>query len=183
MRHEYMFDWSGYFEWLVEIVRGEDEEYVDLIPVLDFLFDRRFEWHNTLDRNRVADALLLRRDYAKEEGCAYPADSKEKECSVFEVLVRLAVDVDDHITGDPEDPHPEIWFWKWLENLGIDDRCTGEGYDEEYLEQQISRWLKGDFSSLGKGSPFRLHHRAGDQRKKDMWGQCMAYISEVEHYW
>ena len=179
----YGFDWAGYFDWLVEAVRGNDEEHVDMIPILDYLYDKRFEWEHPLDRNRVADALLMRRDYADETGSPYPADVKKKDCSVLEVLVRLAMDIENHITGDPENPQPEIWFWQWLENLGIDERCCGEGYDERYLEQQIDNWMEGNITSRGKGGPFRLRHPSGDMRNKDMWGQCMAYINEVERYW
>ena len=66
MRYEKEFDWAGYFEWLVEIIHGMDDDHEDMLPVLDFLFDKRFEWNNELDANRASDGKKLRRDYAEE---------------------------------------------------------------------------------------------------------------------
>lgn len=182
MRYEKAFDWAGYFEWLVEIIHGMDDDHEDMLPVLDYLFDKRFEWINELDANRASDGKKLRRDYAEEFDQEYTYEVADEDCSVLEMLVRLAMDVEDHITGDPDDPRPWIWFWEWLHNLGIDERCSGEGFSEKYIDQQIDRWLDGKGTRRGRGTPFPLHHFAGDQRSKDIWQQCMAYINEKEAY-
>ena len=178
-----VFDWREYFKWLVNKVRGYDEDYVDFLPVLVYLNEKEYIWNNKLDENRATDGKLLREEYAYEMGEFCEDEDRDKPCSVLEVLVGLAVHVETHITGIPGEDHPENWFWDWLENLGIDDKCTGKGYDKGYLDQQIDGWLSNDINKRGEGGPFPLRHTAGDQSRKDMWMQAMAYVNEKMRYW
>lgn len=181
MRYGKTFDWAGYFEWLVENIHGIDDEYEEYLPVLDFLFDKRFEWNNELDANRASDGKKLRRDYAEEFNQTYTDEVANEDCSVLEMFIRLAMDVEDRVTGDPDDPRPWDWFWEWFGNLGL-NKCSGEGFNGDYVDQQIDRWLDGKCTRRGRGGPFPLRHFAGDQRDKDIWQQCMAYINEKEGY-
>lgn len=177
------FDWPGYFQWLVQKVKGYEEDYADFLPVLLFLHKKEYTYTNRLDANRATDGKLLRNHYADEMGEFLEDEDLDVPPTVLEVLIGLAVHVESHITGIPGEDHPETWFWEWLENLGIDERCTGRGYDKRFLDQQIDAWLNGDITKRGEGSPFPLRHTAGDQRSKDMWMQCMAYVNEKMRYW
>lgn len=182
MRHD-KFDWSGYFEWLVEAI--DDGEHDDMLPVLSYLWKKEFIWENLndLDRNRAMDGALLREEYADEYDCYIEEEDLEEPCSVLEMFVRLAIDIENNVTGVPGEERPDIWFWRFLENLGIDDRCTGRGYSKAYLDQAIDTWLSGNISKSGKRSPFRTHSRSIDMREKDIWMQAMAMVNDTIRYW
>lgn len=178
-----IFNWSEYFEWLVNKVNGYSEDRVDYLPVLLFLSKCEYTWVNELDGNRATDGKLLRVQFADESGCYCEDEDLDIPCSVLEVLVGLSIHVDSRITGVPGEEHADIWFWEWLKNLGIDERCTGAGYDGMYLEQQVKAWMNNDITTRGDGGPFPLRHTAGNQKSKDMWMQCMAYINERIRFW
>ena len=86
--------------------------------------------------------------------------------------------VEDDVCGEPGEEDPGRWFWEWLENLGIDERCAGRGYSKDYLDQCIDDWLEGDITKNGKRSPFPVKRKGVDIRKKTLWMQCMAYVNE-----
>lgn len=182
MRHD-KFDWSGYFEWLVDIV--DDGEHDDMLPVLSYLWKKEFDYSNLkpLDKNRASDGIALREHYAEDYNCKITEEDLEEPCSVLECLVRLAVDIENHVTGIPGEERPDIWFWKFLENLGIDERCEGRGYDKGYLDQCIDTWLDGDISKHGRRSPFRCKNPNVDMKKKDIWMQAMAMVNDRMRYW
>jgi len=180
MRHD-RFDWSGYFEWLVNQI--DDGEHEDFLPVLSFLWKKEFRWHNALDRGRAADGIKLREEYADEYDIYWDEEVEEEPCSVLEMLIRLCLDIENNVTGVPGEERPDIWFWEFLENLGIDERCTGRGYDKGYLDHCIDTWLRGNISTNGKHSPFPIHRRGVNQKHKDMWMQAMAYVNERMRYW
>lgn len=177
------FDWSGYFEWLVDWI--DDGEHDDMLPVLSYLHKKDFDWSRLkkIDENRASDAVLLRVRYADEFDLLCEDEDLDEEPSVLEVLVRLAIDLEYNITGYPGEERPDIWFWEWLENLEIDGRCTGKGFSKSYLDDKIDTWLSGDISWTGKRSPFPLHHSHVNQKSKDIWGQLMAYVNERIRYW
>lgn len=182
MRYE-RFDWSGYFDWLVEQVNDGDHD--DMFPVLLYLHKKEFDWSRlkSKDENRASDAVLLRIRYADEYDLPCDDEDLDVPPSVLEVLVRLAIDLESNVMGIPGEERPDIWFWEWLENLEIDERCTGKGFDKGYLDNRIDTWLKGDISRTGKRSPFPLYHSHVNQKSKDIWSQCMAYVNEKIRYW
>ena len=180
MRYD-RFDWSGYFEWLVGII--DDGEHDDMLPVLSYLWKKEFVWSNGMDANRAKKGIDLREEYADIYECRFTCDDRKEPCSVLEMLVRLAMDVENNVVGVPGEERPDIWFWEWLENLKIDDRCTGRGYSKDYHDQCIDNWLDGNISRSGKRSPFPLKHSRANQRDKDIWMQCMAYVNEKMRYW
>lgn len=182
MRYD-KFDWSGYFEWLVEQVN--DGEHDDMLPVLSYLYKKEFKWENLhrLDSNRAIDGIQMREEYADEFNTPFKDEDKEEPCSVLEMLVRLCINIEAYVTGVPGEERPDIWFWEFLDNLGIDRRCEGRGYDKHYLDQIIDRWLEGKITKHGKHSPFPVRHGGGDMREKDIWMSAMAYVNERMRYY
>ena len=170
------FDWFGYFEWLVNTV--DIGEHEDMLPVLSYLFKKDYIWYKDLDGTQAMNGVALRKKYANEFCPEIDGDFKSKPCSVLEILVALSLAVEDDICGEPGEEDPGRWFWEWLENLGIDERCTGKGYSKDYLDQCIDDWLEGDITKNGKRSPFPVKRKGVDIRKKTLWMQCMAYVNE-----
>lgn len=117
MRHD-KFDWSGYFEWLVDLV--DDGEHDDMLPVLSYLWKKEFDYSNLkpLDKNRASDGIALREHYAENYNCKITRADLEEPCSVLECLVRLSIDIEAHVTGIPGEERPDIWFWKFSKTSG-----------------------------------------------------------------
>lgn len=182
MRHD-KFDWSGYFEWLVSFT--DDREHEDMLPVLSYLWRKEFDWSglNSLDRNRAMDGVQQREEYAEEFNCIIKEEDLEEPCTLLEMFVRLSRDIENNVTGVPGKERPDIWFWRFLKNLGIDERCTGKGYSKHYLDQVVDKWLKGGITKHGKNSPFPVRYCDGDMRQKDIWMCAMAYVNDVMRYW
>lgn len=174
MRHA--FDKDGYFEWLVRQIDGYSYEHSEMFAVLKYLNQIAFEETHPLDKNRILDCIEMRREYDDE---ASERSVKRRSVTVLEVLVRLSIDIETDITGVPGDEAPEIWFWQFVENLGLDEESTYED-----CVSIVSSWLSGHISASGNGSPFVLHHRSGiDMRTKDVWNAAMMYVNEKIRYW
>lgn len=167
------FNWEEYFVWLVEWIDDGDRD--DMLPVLSYLFKKEYVWYTDLNATQAMSSMDLRERFDPDNA---DEAKEERPCSVLELLVALAVDIEENICGVYGHENPARWFWEWLNNLGIDDRCTGRGYSKDYLDQCIDDWLEGDITRSGKRSPFPIKRKGVDQRKKTLWMQCMAYVNE-----
>lgn len=167
-------EWDDYRNWLVTICQFNDRNYKRLI---DHLHNTPFEYILKRDKDREMDGLYLRRRYESitETNCSFDS---VKPCGVLEMLVALAIRIDDEYIGSPFEPHPEIPFKEMLDNLDLypvyDDRC----YNEHRVDCNIRLWLRREFFSSGHGSTFPLRHPTCDQTNIPIWSQMMAYISE-----
>lgn len=170
------FDWGEYFKWLVEQIDDRDRD--DMLPVLSYLFKKEYVWYTDLNATQAMNGVELRDTFASEFGMDSEKAKEERPCSVLELLVSLARTVEYDVYGQPGEEEPSRWFWEWLDNLGIDERCTGKGYSKDYLDQCIDDWLEGDITAKGKRSPFPIKRRGVDMRRKTHWQQCMAYVNE-----
>lgn len=166
--------WDDYFQYL--IWRCGLQQMTKLTNVFAFLHNIPFTYVLERDDNREEDGCDLRNEYNIPG--EFSVEVKEAFfahwCSVFEMLVGLAIRVDDEIIGDPAEEHPEDFFIEMLENLGIADGRL----KENYIYLMVDRWLKRKFDKDGRGSPFPVHHDHRDQRKLEIWDQMNAYISE-----
>ena len=169
--------WDDYFQYL--IWRCGLQRMTKLTDVFAILHNIPFTYILERDDNREEDGCDLRNEYN------IPSEfSVEMEeaffahwCSVFEMLIGLAIRVDDEFIGDPADEHPEDFFIEMLENLGL-TKFVGRRYREQDVIKIVQRWLDRQFDKDGRGSPFPVHHDHRDQRKIEIWDQMNSYISE-----
>lgn len=179
--------WDIYFDWLlkeVNFIDGFDRGRVPsgrrLYPVdytilMRKLHETDFKWILERDENRVKDGLALRSDFFDDVEISTTAFIRE--CSVLELLVGLAIRVDEEYIGDPMNPHPEIFFWDMIHNLGL-DVMDNNHFNEVKCDEIIDIWMKREFESDGNGSPFPLKNVTFDSREVEIWRQVMAYLSE-----
>lgn len=129
------------------------------------------------DDNRVAVAAGLRdefRDFAGSLGPAEMAELTEPPCSVFEVLVGLAMQAD----AQQIPLTVPVWFNIFIENLGL-DRYTDEhisGGGAFQVEKIINKFNNREYRPDGRGGIFPLKHPQNDQRTVQLWYQMGAYI-------
>lgn len=170
--------WDDYGDWLVDRVGFKRKDrYFELFATLHNI---PFRFYITLDKNREADGLDLREEFALSMG--YPEVKFDEGCSVLEMLVGLAIRVEREYIGDPKEEHPEGFFWEMIQNvLGMDKYwryCSGPRYSEAYVERIINTWLDRDFRYDGYGSIFPLKNPSRDQREVEIWDQMNEYLME-----
>lgn len=168
--------WDNYLKYLIY------EYGLDHFPQYGKLFDilhhMEFVWFIDRDDNREDDGVRLRDDYKiPYELLEYEDEFMDHWCSVLEMLIALAVRVEDEFIGDPNDEHPESFILEMLNNLEL---CIykGYGYRKEDVIKIVDRWLNRRFKKDGYGSPFPVKYDPRDQRKMEIWDQMNSYISE-----
>lgn len=158
---------SDYYIWLRNLT-GNRSNYRKLIKQLDSI---EFTWIFTLDGNRAAGGLNLRRRFAYEASTILE-DVRVGPCSVLEMLIGVAVHMEDQLTDTIE-----TWFWTLIENLHL-DQFDDSQYDSRGVEYIVSTWLNRNYLPNGEGSIFPLSDYPGDCRNIDIWAQMNAWISE-----
>lgn len=176
-----------YFDWLCELVNGKDprESYVRMLEVLfshQYSYDCRFF---ELEKDRVSDGVELRRKFV-EDICVSRGENPSTalamlggtwSCSVFEMLVALAIRIDRDVLGEGERCDPTRWFWEMIRNLDI---AISDSYfrDEDVfvIRKALDRWLARAYEPDGTGGIFPIPGSPNDQRKELTWYQMHEYL-------
>lgn len=174
-----------YFNWLCKLIdyRGKVRIYK---KTLALLHKQDFSYTMPKDGNRFEDSIDLRYRYGYEHKIAYAdiADSLDnRPCSVFEMMVALAVRCEDHIMTDPDrGDRQSKWFWVMFDNLGLKP-MTNSKFDECYADilEIVDRMLYREYDADGTGGLFRTSNPNKDMRKEEIWYQMMEYLrNELE---
>lgn len=153
-----------YFEWLINRVGFSRRGYDQL---LYFLYTVPFRYVLDRDRYRADDAFSLADEFGIDRGYV----------SVLEVLIALAIRIDDELIGDPSDPKPNKIFWEMCCNLHLDE-YNNKKFNVQKVQNILLKWMERDFNSDGYGSIFPLDDPRQDQRKLEIWSQLQEYLSE-----
>lgn len=168
--------WKQYYEWLLDKI-GLDERRKMYRRVLLLLHHKEFVAVLDMDQNRIEDGLYLRNIFKEDAKNDNIGVLNENPCSVLEVLVALAIRIDEEYLGDPNHPHPEIIFWEMFTNLGLDD-FFNQDYDKEDVDYILENWMYRNYESNGDGSPFPLRQSEGDVRELEIWDHMQHYLFE-----
>lgn len=170
--------WNDYLNYLIWI-GGLTEIASRYGRLFEILHHIDFKWILDRDENREADGIGLRDDFDLPHSCTMQEDEAffARYCSVFEMMLALAIKVDDEFIGDPAEEHPEEFFMEMIKNLGL-DKFKGERYKKADVIKIVNRWLDREFDSNGVGSPFPIRRSNQDQRKLEIWDQMNAYLNE-----
>lgn len=171
--------WDDYLNYLIWRCHLDDDRgYEKLFWILH---NTNFLYMLDRDDNRSADGIELRDDYEiPYEYKKYKYEFMDRPCSVLEMLIGLAIRVDDNIIGDPAEEHPEEFFWKMIDNLGL-DKFKRNRYEDHDVTKILEKWMLRKFDKNGRGSPFPIKYDHRDQRKLEIWDQMNTYVSE-EYY-
>ena len=174
---------ADYFEWLYEGMCGDRySKNVSYRKLLERLHNINFRYTILNDRNRASDGKNLRYSFAVAEGCEdnpeMITEYLEGPCSVFEMMVALAQRcesvMDDPKIGD----RTGQWFWGMIANLGLNG-MTDNRYDEQYVNDVISRFLDREYESNGKGGLFTIRNCEYDLRDVEIWYQLCWYLDTI----
>ena len=99
---------GGYFDWLCEIINLDAKVYDSLIHEL---YTMPFEWILPLDSDRNYDGFILREEYY---GNKEYYNVNNKHCSVLEVLIVLARDMNYILDDEDRGDRTRIFFWEFI---------------------------------------------------------------------
>ena len=169
-------DGIDYKEFLEGMIDGS-EYYSGLF---DLLFEREFYSPVDLDQNRATYGLLLRSRYEEVCGIASGTLDELGPCTVLEMLIALAEQIDTSGVGAMSDQEKRSkFFWEMIQNLGI--YYSDYVFDSEIradCEHKIDILLDRKYAANGTGGLFPLQNCSNDQRKIELWYQMQAYYIE-----
>lgn len=172
---------NKYFEWMYQLVY-KDIKDVSYQKLFCQLYDTPFHYTIAMDGNRAEDGVDLRYRFGYE----YKLESPEiatyldnKECSVLEMMVALAMRCEEHIMDNPDiGDRTGQWFQNMIVNLKL-DQMTDENFDKRYVSQVLHRLLNRQYQRNGEGGLFTVHHNKIDMRSVEIWYQAMWYLNEI----
>jgi hypothetical protein len=185
-----------YFEYLKCIIgAGNTTEYDDLFLILFTTEFKLSEAHFCEgDRNRIDDALALRKEWMFED--PHPImnikDINNLDCtdsfvSVFEVLIAFARRIENDFLYDPsEGDRTGLWLLTMLQNLGIAKyNYKLRPVDVIDIQERLRVFVEREYSEDGSGGIFPLNDRICDAdakqidlRNVQLWDQMTAYLRE-----
>lgn len=167
-----------YFDYLYSLVMGKDDKYVVLCEFLDSI---EFTYIHPMDSNRYEDGISMRYRFAFDTGVPKTALTREfdnKPCSVFEMMVALAVRMEEDMMETVEyGDRTDIWFKDMIKSLTLDD-MTNRNFDENRAGKVIEAFLNRKYVKNGKGGLFTIHNSTDDLREVEIWYQAMWYLNE-----
>lgn len=168
--------WLNYGDWLVKLVGFERKGYDNLMELMHMT---PFTYTVERDRNRASDGQYLRGQYFDEVRVGYAGQFDRYDASVLEVLVALAIRLDNEYIGDPGEGHPEEIFWEMLENLGFDTpKARNAHFRMHYCYEILVYWMERRYDRRGTGGVFPMRKTRRNQKKLELWDQAMEYVSE-----
>jgi len=171
-----------YFDWLYERVCGDWEPRgLSFHSLLMFLYNQNYIPSCEMDEARAEDGLDLRYRFAREQNIQYQAIQDSFAgipCSMLEMMVALAIRVEEHILEDAAAGNRVgQWFWNMVVSLGL-VAMDDSRFDESRAQGVLARFNARDYQPNGAGGLFTLMNPKEDMRTLDIWYQLMAYLNE-----
>lgn len=171
---------NEYFEWMYRLVCSRKR--LSYRKLLQYLHSIDFYYSNPMDGNRAEDGVDLRYRFGYEnsyEGPMIASYLDDRECSVLEMMVALALRCEEHIMDDPERGNQTSrWFWIMISNLGL-DRMSDSRFDEDYAYDVIDRLLNREYGRNGEGGLFTIKNSRYDLRTVEIWYQMCWYLDDI----
>jgi hypothetical protein len=135
-----------------------------------------------MDGNRAEDGIDLRyrfgykREYERLMITTYLTD---RDCSVLEMLVALAIRCEEHIMDDPDiGNRTGQWFWSMIVNLGL-KFMNDKNYNKAYTDKVIFKFLNRAYEPNGDGGLFTIANCKYDLREVEIWYQMCWYLADI----
>lgn len=160
-----------YLEWLYDQVLVQSPRGATYWKLLRQMYQTEFTWFVPNDGNRAEDGKDLRCEWANQLEIEPPGAWLDMNCSFLEMLVALARRI-----CFEADATPQHWFWKLLENLGLESYHDGSGYSRKYVDKRMRVVIDRAYDPSGDGGLFPLRHPDRDQRRVELWYQMSAYL-------
>lgn len=168
-----------YFRWICHFILDHKHGGSSWSKLLCYLFEETFSYSIEMDANRADDGTDLRYRFAYEQGLEstdifYYLDNRP--CSVLEMMVGLAVRVEEHIMSDSDfGDRTSEWFWSMISSLGLDG-MDDRHFNGVIVKNTIRRANERLYSPNGKGGYITVNNSDRDMRLVEIWYQMMLYL-------
>lgn len=171
-----------YFDWITRLVFDDINMRNDYYYLLQALFNKDFYYTIPLDENRYADGMDLRYRFCYDCGfdVSYADDlSKDKKCSILEMMVALCLRCEENIMSDPEyGNRTSMWFIDMLRSLKLHE-LTNSNFDLNYINMRLDIFLNHDYEHDGEGGLFTIVGIDRDMRSAEIWYQMCWYLNSL----
>lgn len=165
-----------YCHKLISLVYDEKDNAYTYNNMLMDLYSYDFTWPHSIpgDSNRYEDGLQLRHELGFGDILA------DKPCSVLEMLVALAVRIEQNLMYNSEEgDRTAQWFWEMIVNMGLGSQHD-RNYVPAYVNSCIERFLRREYDADGRnGGIFILNNPRKDLRDVEIWYQAMWWLVEI----
>lgn len=174
---------NEYFEWLIsKICDGWSDGAISFRNLFYKLHSTQFTFILSRDENRAKDGVDLRYRFAWENEYSYPAEIEYElngPCSVFEMMVALALYCEENIMSDPliGNRTPQ-WFRSMIVNLGLGS-MSDDRFDERRADEIIGRFLDRQYDADGSGGLFTVRRCSQDLRDVEIIYQLYWYLDDI----
>jgi hypothetical protein len=174
---------NSYFEWLFNMVCGARFGEISFRKLLAHMHNTEFRYLIPNDENRAREGMNLRHRFALTQMPNVPEDAildiLEGPCSVFEMIVALAIYCEEHVMDNPRyGDRTSQWFWNMVVNLGLGDQ-TDDRFDRLYVTNTLDRFMDRKYSPNGQGGLFTIRNCRRDLRKVEIFYQLCWYLGSI----
>lgn len=171
---------NDYFEWLCSLVRREKNSGgISYQKLLSYLHSTKFTYSIKMDKNRASDGINMRYRYGLYLGLHDAPDALKGPCSVFEMMVALAVRCEESIMDNPDyGDRTSQWFWLMITNLGLGS-MRDDIFDKKYVKDVVNRFLHRDYEPDGHGGLFVVRNCDQDLRDLEIFTQMCFYLDTI----
>lgn len=172
-----------YFLWMAEIAGSAPKKYrrKNYRCLLERLNETEFIPFHPMDENRVDDGVELRYRFGREEGipdAEIATNLDTRECSVLEIMVSLAIRMEETITSDPDyGDRTSIWFWDMVDSMRLMDMDDSQ-FNAQNVDQTLDRMIHREYASNGRGGLFTVQNPREDMRNVEIWYQMMWWLTD-----
>lgn len=163
-----------YFEWLCGLVQIDEPDHSYWL-LARTLHGTEFYSILPMDVNREEDGKHLRSVFLDNTGYV---NVLEGPCSVLELLIGVAIRMNDVLTGD-EFGDISGYFWELIENLGLDfldDDTFFEENPSTFVKSVLFCFIKRKYKRDGEGGIFPQKGPKRDQKDVEIWYQMHEYL-------
>lgn len=177
---------AEYFEWLLQQAFPKQD---DILPsyrrLCAYLDSVMFYSRLPMDENRARDGEDLRYRFGYEHHLIEPEIGVLldcRPCSVLEMMVALALRIEEDIMADPDKgPRTQWWFLDMIESLGLTD-MTDDSFDHDRVSVAVHNFLERNYAPNGKGGLFTIPVAKRDMRTLEIWYQANQYLDQILGY-
>ena len=174
-----------YYGWLCQKVCFLDDENLKVNPydeLLRYLHSVTFYPLIDMDWNRCDDGVDLRYRFGYESDLEPEVIHETVDtnpCSVLEMMVALAIRVEENIMSDDDvgDRTPR-WFKSMIESLGLINQ-TNDNLNFSYISHTIYKFINRQYDKDGKGGLVTIPGCHEDLRDIEIWYQMQMYLNYI----
>lgn len=174
-----------YFNYLVGLISTPDGREKSYTYLLNWMAEKDFYWLKEvpLDEAREQRGLDIRRHYYEildeDSRVAFVHEIGDKKCSLLEMFVAFAIDVNDALVMSDNTYYE--YFWLFIDNLYL-DWADDEDFDEKIVENTFENLLSRTYKNGGifSGMPKNFCGFFVDCKMNfvDLWSQAMNYFAK-----